>query len=124
MYRESLYCPMLERVLSCAAFPKIYSEGEQYTSSVKTKTYIIIFPFFLHVLRDSFPTSFVLGAIAGHPSELCVATGNERGEVEVWYGWTGRRQQPVKTVLHWHAHAVADLCFTTDGLLFLLFLCS
>ncbi|CAI8001881.1 WD repeat-containing protein 75 [Geodia barretti] len=68
-------------------------------------------------LQRSFPTSFVLGAIAGHPSELCVATGNERGEVEVWYGWTGRRQQPVKTVLHWHAHAVADLCFTTDGLI-------
>jgi NET1-associated nuclear protein 1 (U3 small nucleolar RNA-associated protein 17) len=65
--------------------------------------------------QRSFPTSFALGAIAGHPSELCVATGNERGEVEVWYGWTGRRQQPVKTVLHWHAHAVADLCFTTDG---------
>ena len=42
MYRESLYCPMLERVSSCATFPKIDSEGEQDTSLVKNM-YIPVF---------------------------------------------------------------------------------
>lgn len=60
-------------------------------------------------------TSYELGAIACHPSELCVATGNQRGQIELWWGWNHRKKDPVTTLLHWHAHAVSDLCFTSDG---------
>jgi NET1-associated nuclear protein 1 (U3 small nucleolar RNA-associated protein 17) len=63
----------------------------------------------------SFMTSRHISAIACHPSELCIATGNQRGEIELWWGWNRRTKRPVTTVLHWHAHAVADLCFTSDG---------
>ena len=31
------------------------------------------------------------------------------------YDFARRDSKVVSTTLHWHAHAVADICFTTDG---------
>ena len=31
------------------------------------------------------------------------------------YDFARRGVTVVKTTFHWHAHAVGDLCFTTDG---------
>ena len=64
---------------------------------------------------SSFKTLYNIHAIVCHPTEMCVATGNERGEIVLWWQWSHRTKPPVMTVLHWHAHTVADLCFTSDG---------
>ena len=71
------------------------------------------FPFFISCF--SFKTLYNIHAITCHPTEMCVATGNERGEIVLWWQWSHRTKPPVMTVLHWHAHTVADLCFTSDG---------
>ena len=32
------------------------------------------------------------------------------------YNYGSTKDSLVKTRFHWHAHAVADLCFSTDGI--------
>jgi NET1-associated nuclear protein 1 (U3 small nucleolar RNA-associated protein 17) len=72
-------------------------------------------------------------ALAVHPSELSLATGDKRGRIQIWYpfdaGWWAdffvaraeRRPQfdgvitAPSRVLHWHAHAVASLSYTPNG---------
>ncbi|XP_064402757.1 WD repeat-containing protein 75-like isoform X3 [Halichondria panicea] len=50
-----------------------------------------------------------------HPTRNCIATGTSTGKIVLWYNYAERGTEVVKTTLHWHAHAVGDLCFTTDG---------
>lgn len=78
-----------------------------------------------------------LTCLAFHPTENYFATGNERGQIRMWYGvleegeaWEaavkgGQKRGAVSegpavaasstAVLHWHAHAVASLTFTPNG---------
>ncbi|KAI1317106.1 hypothetical protein EDD11_008993 [Mortierella claussenii] len=54
-------------------------------------------------------------SLAFHPTEGCIATGDERGRITLWYCFGKNVDRPVTTTLHWHAHQVAALTFTTDG---------
>ncbi|KAF7347703.1 S-adenosyl-L-methionine-dependent methyltransferase [Mycena venus] len=77
-------------------------------------------------LRSGF-TKYVsperLTCLAFHPTEDYFATGDEKGNIRLWYCLND--QLPVKpvgvekktqtTTLHWHAHAVSSLAFTSNG---------
>lgn len=63
-----------------------------------------------------------LTCLAMHPSEDYFATGDEKGNVRIWYclnskaaGSKGVEQRSQTTSLHWHAHAVSALAFTPNG---------
>jgi NET1-associated nuclear protein 1 (U3 small nucleolar RNA-associated protein 17) len=72
-----------------------------------------------------------LTCLAFHPTENYFATGNDKGQIRLWYGvleegnaWeaaiklgTSKSQSgPGSTsVFHWHAHAVTALAFTPNG---------
>ncbi|KAF9432034.1 hypothetical protein BGZ76_011388 [Entomortierella beljakovae] len=53
--------------------------------------------------------------LAFHPTEGCIATGDERGRITLWYCFGKNVDRPVTTTMHWHAHQVAALNFTSDG---------
>ncbi|KAF9173385.1 hypothetical protein BGX21_002483 [Mortierella sp. AD011] len=53
--------------------------------------------------------------LAFHPTEGCIATGDERGRITLWYCFGKNVDRPVTTTMHWHAHQVAALTFTSDG---------
>lgn len=53
--------------------------------------------------------------LAFHPTEGCIATGDERGRITLWYCFGKNVDRPVTTTMHWHAHQVAALAFTSDG---------
>ncbi|KAJ6575276.1 WD40 repeat-like protein [Mycena capillaripes] len=77
-------------------------------------------------LRSGF-TKYVsperLTCLAFHPSEDYFATGDDKGNIRLWYCLND--QLPVKpvgvekktqtTTLHWHAHAVSSIAFTPNG---------
>ena len=77
-------------------------------------------------LKNGF-TKFVspdkLTCLAFHPSEEYFATGDTRGVVRLWYclndaipkGVTGVEKKAPTTTLHWHAHAVSSVAFTSNG---------
>ncbi|KAJ7808248.1 WD40 repeat-like protein [Mycena olivaceomarginata] len=64
-----------------------------------------------------------LTCLAFHPTEDYFATGDEKGNIRLWYCLN--EQLPVKpvgvekktqtTTLHWHAHAVSSIAFTSNG---------
>jgi NET1-associated nuclear protein 1 (U3 small nucleolar RNA-associated protein 17) len=64
-----------------------------------------------------------LTCLAFHPTEDYFATGDEKGNIRLWYCLN--EQSPVKpvgvekktqtTTLHWHAHAVSSIAFTSNG---------
>ncbi|KAJ7706020.1 quinon protein alcohol dehydrogenase-like superfamily [Mycena rosella] len=64
-----------------------------------------------------------LTCLAFHPSEDYFATGDEKGNIRLWYCLND--QIPIKpfgvekktqtTTLHWHAHAVSSIAFTPNG---------
>ena len=65
-----------------------------------------------------------LTCLAFHPTEPYFATGDEVGQVRLWYclneqaaatssSSTEKRAQTV--TMHWHAHAVSSLAFTPNG---------
>ncbi|KAJ7103370.1 WD40 repeat-like protein [Mycena belliarum] len=64
-----------------------------------------------------------LTCLAFHPSEEYFATGDEKGNIRLWYCLA--EQLPIKpfgvekktqtTTLHWHAHAVSSIAFTPNG---------
>ncbi|KAJ3548860.1 hypothetical protein NMY22_g1106 [Coprinellus aureogranulatus] len=63
-----------------------------------------------------------LTCLAMHPSEDYFATGDEKGNIRIWYclnskvaGSKGVEQRSQTTSLHWHAHAVSALAFTPNG---------
>ncbi len=76
--------------------------------------------------------------IAWHQDKSTLLTGHERGEIALWHNvgeWIESSQRrgsgkekrenvsfttspPVHTLLHWHAHAVRSLSFSTDGTYF------
>ncbi|KAG0031342.1 hypothetical protein BGZ81_001370 [Podila clonocystis] len=56
-----------------------------------------------------------ISCLAFHPTEGCIATGDEIGRITLWYCFGKNVDRPVTTTLHWHAHKVAALNFTTDG---------
>ncbi|KAJ3556436.1 hypothetical protein NM688_g2023 [Phlebia brevispora] len=64
-----------------------------------------------------------LTCLAFHPSEEYFATGDTKGVVRLWYclndsipsGLTGTEKRAPTTTLHWHAHAVSALAFTSNG---------
>ncbi|RUS25040.1 WD40-repeat-containing domain protein [Jimgerdemannia flammicorona] len=54
--------------------------------------------------------------LASHPTEPCVATGDDRGRITLWYCFTAATvKKPVTSTLHWHAHQVNYMTFTADG---------
>lgn len=53
--------------------------------------------------------------LAFHPTEGCIATGDERGRITLWYCFGKNVDRPVTTTMHWHAHKVAAMRFTSDG---------
>ncbi|KAL1916581.1 uncharacterized protein VTP21DRAFT_5772 [Calcarisporiella thermophila] len=54
--------------------------------------------------------------LALHPTEACIATGDEIGKITMWYCFSGEQiESPVTSVLHWHAHRVNNLAFSNDG---------
>ena len=77
-------------------------------------------------LKSGF-TKFVspdkLTCLAFHPSEEYFATGDAKGVVRLWYclndglpaGVSGVEKKAPTTTMHWHAHAVSSIAFTTNG---------
>lgn len=65
-----------------------------------------------------------LTCLAFHPSEEYFATGDVTGCIRLWYCLdsalaafkvTGVEKKAQTTTLHWHAHAVSSIAFTTNG---------
>lgn len=65
-----------------------------------------------------------LTALAVHPTEDCFATGDNIGQIRLWYCLDGRpvashnprnSNKAQTTIMHWHAHAVSALSFTPNG---------
>ncbi|KAI9029365.1 WD40-repeat-containing domain protein [Hyaloraphidium curvatum] len=55
-------------------------------------------------------------AVDFHPTASCVAYGDTKGRISLLYFMTGSDgKTPLVTTLHWHAHRVGALRFTTDG---------
>ncbi|RKP04489.1 WD40-repeat-containing domain protein [Thamnocephalis sphaerospora] len=55
--------------------------------------------------------------IAFHATEACIAVGDIAGRITLWYclGAT-TNEETTRTMMHWHAHGVNALTFTTDGI--------
>lgn len=64
-----------------------------------------------------------LTCLAFHPSEDYFATGDEQGQIRLWYclnnqlsfKTAGGEKRAQTTTMHWHAHAVSSLSFTPNG---------
>lgn len=64
-----------------------------------------------------------LTCLAFHPSEDYFATGDDKGNIRMWYclddhaptNSVGVEKRAQTTTLHWHAHAVSSLSFTPNG---------
>lgn len=64
-----------------------------------------------------------LTCLAYHPTEEYFATGDEKGNVRLWYCLNdqlptkvrGVEKKTTTTSLHWHAHAVTSIAFTLNG---------
>jgi NET1-associated nuclear protein 1 (U3 small nucleolar RNA-associated protein 17) len=66
-----------------------------------------------------------LTALATHPKEDYFATGDAVGQIRLWYCLNGRPvanqntrsngNKAQTTTMHWHAHAVSSLAFTSNG---------
>ncbi|XP_014664657.1 PREDICTED: WD repeat-containing protein 75-like isoform X2 [Priapulus caudatus] len=52
--------------------------------------------------------------IAAHPTETCLATGDDSGRILLWYNFM-IVNQPAKSVLHWHSLPVTGISFTVEG---------
>ena len=64
-----------------------------------------------------------LTCLAFHPSEDYFATGDDKGNIRLWYCLNdqvathavGVEKRAQTTTLHWHAHAISSIAFTTNG---------
>ncbi|PVG01982.1 WD40 repeat-like protein [Serendipita vermifera] len=64
-----------------------------------------------------------LTCLSVHPTEDWIATGDEKGQLRLWYclkeellsGQAGEDRMTPTTTLHWHAHAVQAIEFTPNG---------
>ncbi|CAK5280584.1 unnamed protein product [Mycena citricolor] len=62
-----------------------------------------------------------LTCLAFHPTEDYFATGDEKGNIRLWYYLnhhseaTGVEKKAQTSSFHWHAHAVSSLAFTPNG---------
>lgn len=64
-----------------------------------------------------------LTCLAFHPFEEYFATGDDKGYIRMWYCLNnslpvkarGLEKKTQTTALHWHAHAVSSIAFTTNG---------
>ncbi|KAF5352400.1 hypothetical protein D9756_005945 [Leucocoprinus leucothites] len=64
-----------------------------------------------------------LTCLAFHPSEEYFATGDDKGVIRLWYclndelavNAKGVEKKTQTSSMHWHAHAVSTLAFTTNG---------
>ncbi|KAG6841761.1 hypothetical protein C0991_007090 [Blastosporella zonata] len=64
-----------------------------------------------------------LTCLSFHPTEEYFATGDEKGNVRLWYcldestpvNARGVEKKTQTTTLHWHAHAVSSIAFTSNG---------
>ena len=81
----------------------------------------------------TFPVSSTISSIAIHPTESCIATGDVKGQILLWYAsfsfvWIflmlaryyldvdgDVSAKPRTSTLHWHAHGVSALAFHPDG---------
>ncbi|KAG6334532.1 hypothetical protein ID866_4548 [Astraeus odoratus] len=64
----------------------------------------------------------ILTCLAVHPSEEYFATGDVKGVVRLWYCLdpnlvkaVGVEKKSQTSALHWHAHSVSSVAFTTNG---------
>ncbi|KAK3912020.1 WD repeat-containing protein 75 [Frankliniella fusca] len=58
-----------------------------------------------------------LTCVACHPTELCVATGDNTGRVLIWRDIIDNPQPP-SAVYHWHTLPVTDIVFSQSGTFF------
>lgn len=64
-----------------------------------------------------------LTCLAFHPTDEYFATGDEKGQIRLWYCLNNQisfedetvDKRAQTTVLHWHAHAVSSIAFTPNG---------
>jgi NET1-associated nuclear protein 1 (U3 small nucleolar RNA-associated protein 17) len=65
-----------------------------------------------------------LTCLTCHPSDDYFATGDDKGNIRLWYCLNERTLAAAKisaekraqtTAFHWHAHAVSSLAFTSNG---------
>ncbi|KNC77459.1 hypothetical protein SARC_10080 [Sphaeroforma arctica JP610] len=74
--------------------------------------------------RTKFEGRARFSTVRFHPDGDIMATGDEQGRVTLWYSFRevlAKEQKKVHTsecitsTLHWHAHAVSSIAFTSDG---------
>ncbi|KAJ3416297.1 proliferating cell nuclear antigen [Chytridiales sp. JEL 0842] len=57
-----------------------------------------------------------ISCISLHPTEPAIAIGHENGQIGLWYCLADpAAEHPAVSSMHWHAHAVAHIEFTSDG---------
>ncbi|KAG9128016.1 hypothetical protein FRC07_006130 [Ceratobasidium sp. 392] len=113
-------------VSSCARFLVVVGGTKAYVARSNTN----------NAGFTSFVSPDAITCLAVHPTESYFATGDERGVVRLWYCLNDQavptptltsdpsssKQKPTDptytaptTTLHWHAHAVSALSFTSSG---------
>lgn len=75
--------------------------------------YIFTFNFYLRFQVNGHR----LTCVACHPTELCVATGDNLGRVLIWRDIIDNPAPPM-AVYHWHTLPVADVVFSQSGISF------
>ena len=99
----------------------VSASGERLIAIAGHKAYVAQ----ISNLKSGF-TKFVsperLTCLAVHPSEDYFATGDAKGVVRLWYCLdsklvkvVGVEKKSQTSTLHWHAHAVSSVAFTTNG---------
>lgn len=99
----------------------VSASGERLIAIAGHKAYVAQ----ISNLKSGF-TKFVspelLTCLAVHPSEDYFATGDANGVVRLWYCLdpklvkvVGVEKKSQTSTLHWHAHAVSSVAFTTNG---------
>ncbi|XP_065920998.1 WD repeat-containing protein 75-like isoform X2 [Dysidea avara] len=92
------------------------AEGDYLVSYNKTQ--LLVYDFAADEVYN-YRHNLSFTCLASHPVKQCIATGDQRGLIILWYDIFSANSKPITTKLHWHSHAVTSLCFTNAGIFLL-----
>ncbi|XP_055332292.1 WD repeat-containing protein 75-like [Paramacrobiotus metropolitanus] len=64
--------------------------------------------------RHLSPGKIQFTCLTSHPTQQCVATGDRRGRIILWYGLENP-SSVTRCILHWHSSSVGDVVFSSQG---------
>ncbi|XP_022102333.1 WD repeat-containing protein 75-like [Acanthaster planci] len=83
----------------------------EFIATIMRNTLKIVFMKDMHLKKLS-PDRTPLTCIACHPSDYCIAVGDEKGRISVWRNFHKKERRALE---HWHSLRVEDLCYSPEG---------